>query len=828
MKTSTNKISTYDFEYNFWIKKNEKDILKTRVLNYNPKITIVVPVYNTLDNILDECILSVIHQTYSNWELCLIDDHSSWTSVRPCLSKYEKNDKIKIIYRKTNGNISVATNDGINAATGEFIGFLDCDDTLAPNALYEVAKKLNENNEYDFIYSDEDKLSENGKNRHQPFFKPDWSPDTFWSYNYCNHFSVYRKDLVLKTGGLRTEFNGAQDYDFVFRFLELTTNKKIAHISKILYHWRESQTSTASGNEIKPYVKEVARKLKEEALKRRGLIGEVEWIDDAKEYRVNFKAKDNPLVSIIILSKDHKNILNQAITSINTHTNYNNYEIIVVDNGSSNKEEIEKMLVNKATYIYKPMDFNFSAQCNIGAKAAKGDYILLLNDDIEIIQDDWLDRLVGQASLEHVGAVGAKLYYPNTNKIQHAGVINIAPGPSHAFLQMEDDEIFYFSRNRATYNYLAVTGACLICKRDIYFEMNGLDEALPVAYNDVDFCFKLYEHGYYNVLRNDVIAYHHESLSRGYDNMDKKKMDRLIKEREYLYSKHLLKMGEDPFYSEHLTSNNIDFSINATFDDTINNNYKLINTIAGNACIYGMSIDGLEQGKFIKISGWSSTDNYDQDENSIKTLLLKKKEDYILEIDTIPVPRSDVQNGIKSKALNTGFVAFIDSSVFKGEARNYTFGIKYNYNGKISYSWSSIQLELESSDSQLYITDSKNIGISSNDITVHIEQFSNNNGNVYIKGWAADFSEQIHNDCYIKYLATNKDGVFKKIPLHTKYRSDIVKIHSGYLNMLYTGFETIVPYSEISSCLSNKWYIIFEDMRNHKIKHKEITNLPIT
>lgn len=553
-------------EYLYWIKKNEADIMKVEPLKYQPLISVIVPVYNVKQDQLEACIRSVQQQTYGNWELCMADDASTWSSVRECLQKYETDDRIHIIYREKNGHISKCTNTALEMAQGEFVAFMDCDDVLAPNALYEVARKLNEDSSLDFIYSDEDKINEKGKKRHQPHFKPDWSPDTFMSLMYTCHLGVYRRKLGEKIGWLREGYEGAQDYDFTLRFTEQTN--KIGHIPKILYHWRERSESTAVNPDAKSYIFETAKKAKEDALKRRGIKGTVEWIPDIYQYRVNYDVPEGERVSVIIPSKDHFDICKRCVDSLKQYTKKPSYEIIVVDNGSSPEQKKQYQRYcdqNGYTYHYEPMEFNFSRMCNIGAREAKGRFLLFLNDDISICNDIWMERMAGHAALPHVGAVGAKLLYPDTTLIQHIGVISFTGGPVHSFCQMDDTPVRYFCRNRIEYNYSAVTAACLMIDQEKFRQVGGFDESFAVAYNDVDFCFKLTEHGYYNVSRMDAVLYHHESLSRGSDVADMDKMQRLLREREHLYRDHPQYISKDPFYSPNLTMQSADCAINLDF-----------------------------------------------------------------------------------------------------------------------------------------------------------------------------------------------------------------------------------------------------------------------
>lgn len=593
--------------YELFIEEKEKDILKTEELSYKPLISFVVPVYNVLEYQLRECIESILNQTYDNFELILVDDKSTWESVPVVLAEYENNSKITVIYRKENGHISRSTNTGIEAAKGEYIAFTDCDDVVAPNAVYEITKMLNKDKSFDFIYSDEDKLTEDSKKRHSPFFKPDWSPDTFMSYMYTNHLAVYRKSIVNEIGGLRIGYEGSQDYDFTMRFVEKTN--KIGHIPKVLYHWRQRPESVASDMKSKPYVMKVMRNLKKETLERRNLEGKIICNDEVSQYRVVYTPKDNPLVSIIIPSKDNYEVLERCILSIVNKTEYKNYEIIVIDNGSDdiNREKYSDLCKKiNGIYHYEKMPFNFSKMCNIGAEISNGEYLLFLNDDTEVIEGGWLESMTGQAGLNYAGAVGAKLLYPDSTIIQHCGVINLPMGPCHAFAGMDDSVPLYFSRNKVDYNYLAVTAACLCIHKNKFNEVNGFDENLTIAYNDIDLCFKLYEKGYYNSIRNDAVLYHYESLSRGIDDDDSEKMKRLISERKRLYDKHKNLKNFDPFYNVNLAKNRVDFKIDSSVylkpNKCVKKNKNVMSLI--NNRVKGF-IDVVNVNEIIEISGWA-------------------------------------------------------------------------------------------------------------------------------------------------------------------------------------------------------------------------------
>ncbi|MDO5146369.1 MAG: glycosyltransferase [Eubacteriales bacterium] len=656
--------------YERWIAANEKDKNSVKKLEYNPLISVVIPVYNVPDNMLIECIESVLAQTYENWQLCLADDHSSWESMRTILKKYEDNPKVKVVYREENGHISRATNSAIEVADGEFIAFMDCDDIIPVNALYEVACKLNENPDYDFIYTDEDKIDEEGKKRWDPHFKPDWSPDTLMTMMYTSHLGVYRASIVKELGGLRPGFEGSQDYDFTLRFVEKTKN--IGHIAKVLYHWRQREGSTAAEAGAKPYVFEAARKAKEEAFARRNVNGSTDEEIQYNQIHVTYHNDDNILVSIIIPSKDNYEVYRRCVETLNDITDYSNYEIIHVDNGSNDENKRKYEALDKKFghhYLYEKMEFNFSRMCNIGAKIAKGQYLLFLNDDIEIIRSEWLGLLLGQASLPHSGAVGAKLYYPNSTLIQHCGVVNIAPGPSHILCGYDDKEIYYFGRNKLEYNVIAVTGACLMIKKSKFYEIGGFDESLAVAYNDVDLCFSLLEAGYYNVVRNDAILYHHESLSRGYDTVDEKKMRRLEEERNKLYKKHPNYYKKDPFYNDNLTQNNVNFSIREEKYQG-NNSLKVLQATNDfnedrNICAEFDCITVMEE-QSVFLQGYAYYKNrFFNNHGRVQVLLQSETENLLVE--TNKIYRPDLQHIQKTKRhINmSGFQCYIDKDKLK-------------------------------------------------------------------------------------------------------------------------------------------------------------------
>jgi GT2 family glycosyltransferase/2-polyprenyl-3-methyl-5-hydroxy-6-metoxy-1,4-benzoquinol methylase len=527
----------------------------------NPFFSIVIPVYNTPLDLLEGLLRSITSQWYPHWELILADDCSPDAELQRALSKIS-HPQIRVIHAKSNLKISGATNLGIGAAKGDFIVFADHDDELTVDCLYEMALCIDAQ-QPDFIYSDEDKLTEDG-NYTQPHFKPDWSPDTMMSTMFTCHASCVRRSLLEKTGLLRSEFDGCQDWDFVLRVAEHTD--RIIHIDKVLYHWRIIPASVASDIAAKPYVLEASRQVRIDALKRRGLQGTVEPVTQVPGYfRVNYHVTGTPLISIIIPTRDNIDVLSRCIDSILQKTQYVHYEVIIVDNGSVTDAAIdyfEKIVSDqRVKVIHHDIPFNFSELNNVGVSAAQGEILLFLNDDTEVLMDDWLERMAGYAQLPHIGAVGAKLLYPGTQQIQHAGVLNLQCGPVHAFLRHDSNSPGYFMRNLLEYNWLAVTGACLMIEREKYHKIGGFDESFPVAYNDVDLCFKSVEYGFYNVVCQAVTLYHYESISRGLDQMDPVKQERLYSELRRLYEKHPNYYQFDPFYNVNLAPNGINFDL---------------------------------------------------------------------------------------------------------------------------------------------------------------------------------------------------------------------------------------------------------------------------
>jgi len=523
-------------------------------LDYQPTISIVLPTYNSNLDYLSQAIDSVTRQSYGNWQLCIADDASTDPNVQTWLKSLKKDDRIKIVFRPENGHISAASNSALALSSGEFVAFLDHDDQLHPHALAAIVAELNTNPSADLLYSDEDKIDEAG-NRFNPHFKPDWNPDLLLSQNYICHLAVYRRALVEKVGGLREGYEGAQDYDLALRVTENTT--QIAHVPHVLYHWRAISGSTALAANEKNYAYERSEKVLSEALERRGLDAKVKDTGFGAYHRVAYTLPNPaPRVSVIIPTRDHVQLLETCVSGLLNDTAYANLEILIVDNDSQAPETLaffDKIKSDAVRIISYPGAFNYSAINNFAAQQATGDILLLLNNDIEVIHPDWLGELVSHATRPGIGAVSARLYYPDDH-VQHDGIIIGMGGVAgYAHPRLERFAIGDFGGSRIIQNYSAVTAAVLAIRKDIFEEVGGLDEKnLAIAFNDVDFCLRVQEAGYRNLYTPFAELYHHESVSRGPDTAPDK-ATRFEREALYMKDRWVSLIEHDPCYNPNLS-----------------------------------------------------------------------------------------------------------------------------------------------------------------------------------------------------------------------------------------------------------------------------------
>lgn len=557
-----------DYEkYRRAVNPTEEELNRQRKQNWEnePLFSIVVPLYRTPIKYLEQLVKSIQSQTYGNWELCLSDGSGASSPLEGYLNRLgQREGRVKVISHESPLQISDNTNAAILKAAGDYLVFADHDDLLAENALYECARALQEQPDTELIYSDEDKVSMNGKRYFEPHFKSDYNPDLLCSMNYFCHLVVVRRSLAERAGLLDGAFDGAQDYDFVLRCTEHTD--RIVHIPKALYHWRAHENSTAENPESKRYAFEAGMRAVQAHYDRLNLPAEVEMGEYPGLYRTAWLWKEQPLVSILIPNKDHTEDLDKCISSIEQKSAYRNYEYIIIENNSESEETFayyKKLEAEneKAHVVYWEGEFNFSAINNFGAKYAKGDYLLLLNNDTEIIHPDCLWQLLGYCMREDVGAVGARLYYED-GTIQHAGVVLGFGGiAGHTFIGFDHNANGYFSRIICAQDYSAVTAACMMTKKSVFEAVGGLTEELVVAFNDIDYCMKVRELGKLVVYNPYAQLYHYESKSRGLEDSPQKQ-ERYYKEMKYFVTKWKESLDHgDPYYNPNLTLSKADFSL---------------------------------------------------------------------------------------------------------------------------------------------------------------------------------------------------------------------------------------------------------------------------
>ena len=574
-----------DYDYGEWYEltkptKEELEAQKTAKFDYQPKLSVVIPVFKTPEKYLKEMLDSVVAQTYTNWELCIADGSPAGESTERVLKRYAAKDKrIKYVILGENQGISGNTNAAMDMATGAFIVLADHDDLLTPNALYEVAKAINMDPEHDVIYSDEDKVDMDGGALFEPHFKPDFNIDLLTSTNYICHLFAVNADLVDAVGGFRQEYDGAQDYDFIFRCVEAA--RKVYHIPKVLYHWRCHQDSTASNPESKLYAFEAGARAIEAHFDRIGVkIQSIEKGVDYGKYHVRFQLEGEPLVSVIIPNKDHSRDLDTCVKSLMEKGTYKNLEFIIVENNSTEAETFAYYEKLKKTYsnvkvVTWEREFNYSAINNFGAGFARGAYLLLLNNDTEIIEPDCIQEMLGYCQRPDVGIVGARLLYED-DTIQHAGVVIGFGGiAGHTFIGLHKAENSYFHRAMCAQDYSAVTAACLMTKKSVFDQVGGLSEELAVAFNDIDYCMKVRSLGKLVVYNPYALLYHYESKSRGLEDTPEK-IARFNREIAIFAKKwpDILRDG-DPYYNPNLTLRKSNFALRDLKKEKIGEPYRL-------------------------------------------------------------------------------------------------------------------------------------------------------------------------------------------------------------------------------------------------------------
>jgi len=533
---------------------------------YRPLISILLPTYDPAPEDLERCIESVLAQHYPNWQLCIADDASTDHRIGEMLADYAKRDsRIDVVFRPVNGHICAASNSALSRARGEYVALLDHDDRLVPEAFYHVAATLQRQPSAELLYSDEDKVDDH-EERYDPHFKPAWNPDLLLGQNYVSHLGVYRTSRVRAIGGFRQGFEGSQDHDLTLRFCAGLEADRIVRIPRVLYHWHAGRGSTATAAVEKNYTTEAGLRAVQDYLTRHAAGASAELGKFPNTYRIRWPIPDPaPLVSLLIPTRDQVSILRPCVEALLERTRYPHLEVLILDNGSTCQETLtfldEIAKDSRVRVLRWPHPFNYSAINNFGARQARGEILGLINNDIEPINEDWLEEMVSQACREEIGCVGAKLYYPN-GTIQHAGVLlGVGGVAGHAHKYFSRHEPGYFSRLHLAQNFSAVTAACLVVRKSLFDAVSGLDEDnLAVAFNDVDFCLKVREAGYRNLWTPFAELYHHESVSRGADDTSVKRL-RASREADYMRRRWRHRLFDDPAYHPNLTLTYEDFSL---------------------------------------------------------------------------------------------------------------------------------------------------------------------------------------------------------------------------------------------------------------------------
>ena len=569
--SAVHRAADQSFSYAEWIAQNEAPAHlyshfkeKSLCWQHQPLVSVVMPTYNSPLHFLAQAIESVQAQVYPHWELCIADDASTNPEVQAFLKEAaQKDTRISIVLRSQNGHISESSNSALEIAKGEWVALLDHDDLLHPMALYELVNTLQSHPEAQIVFSDEDKIDEKGQ-RFGPYFKTDYNPELMWAQNMISHLGCYKKSTLDAIGGFRKGFEGSQDYDLALRVIQRSKPHQIVHISRVLYHWRAIIGSTALAPNEKPYAETASRKALVEHLAALQIPASVEPAPDLSYMnRVRpLLQKPDPLISLLIPTKDGIDLLKQCIQSVQQKSSYKFYEILVVNNNSLLAESqiyFDQLKREGIRVLDYPHPFNFSAINNFAAREARGEYLCLMNNDIEVQSSSWMEEMLSFAQLDHAGAVGARLWYPGHQGLQHGGVIiGLGGVAGHAHVGLKKNEKGYFGRAVLHHRCSAVTAACLMIKKSTYFAVGGMDEQIAVAFNDVDFCLRLGDAGYHCVYTPSAELIHHESATRG-DDLSDENRNRFMGEEAFMKARWGERLNHDPFFSPNLSFSHTDF-----------------------------------------------------------------------------------------------------------------------------------------------------------------------------------------------------------------------------------------------------------------------------
>ncbi|HUY64678.1 MAG TPA: glycosyltransferase [Acidimicrobiales bacterium] len=535
--------------YRYWVRdeleRRRAGAVNNRLPSDGPLISVLVPVYRPELWYFRSCMASVRAQTYRNWELCLCDDASGDTELADLLAELDADPRIKVAANERNRGISHTTNEALAMATGEFVALLDHDDSLDPEALAEVAAAAARHPDVDVLYTDEDKIDADDR-PFEPHLKPDWAPDLLLSYPYMGHMVVVRRSILEDIGGFRPEFDGSQDFDVMLRATEKA--RRVVHVPRVLYHWRAVAGSSAGNVGAKPWAHDASRRVVEDVVARRGIDGTVDTGPFPGAYHVRRRIRGRPRVTLIIPFRDQAALTARCLASLDADPGYDNYELVLVDNDSIEPETMalrDRLSTPAIRLLEYPGTFNWSVVNNLAAAAGGGELLLFMNNDVEALRPGWLHALVELAQRPDIGAVGARLLFPN-GVVQHAGVaLGVNGIAGHLFEGMPGEEASYFGWDRVVRPYSAVTGACMMTRRDVFESVGGFDEELTVAFNDVDYCMRAVDAGYAVLYTPHAEMTHHESVSRG--------MSGLLHDSRYFLRKWgRSRIAEDPYYNRNL------------------------------------------------------------------------------------------------------------------------------------------------------------------------------------------------------------------------------------------------------------------------------------
>lgn len=749
--------------YHRWIKNPANPKNEPVEWNYKPMISIIVPVYNVSTEYIDATVQSILRQTYDQYELILINDASSWGNVDPALKKYESNEHVRLLYRDRPGRAANAINDGIEKAQGEYLTFVSCGDTLESHALYAFASHLNTNPKQDFLYSDEDSISEDGKVRKNPQMKPDWSKDLLLTTMYTGHMALYRTSIAKQIGGLRDAYNGSHEYDFVLRLIENIDASRIGHIPAILYHSREQNRIGIEQVEFYKEKTESARNARMDYFRRNDIRAEQEDIVGTSASRIVYEVTGEPFVSVIVLSRGQKESLKRCVDSIRQFTDYKHYEILVAE--AENETD------------------DYVTLCRKGVSQAKGDYFLFIEETVEIFQSKWLDRLIGQAQQAHTGAVGVKLFHPQTTQLYHSGMMISGKGVEPRFSMYDDKEPQYLHLNWIDGNSMAVSSACMMVSSKKYHQVGGFRNEFHGSCGAADFCLNLYQHGYLSVIRNDVVVYSHEVQMSPWK--QKRQFPTLIKDSNALMEKFYTIGEQDPFFNEEVSS----------YWDELGRDHLEEIKLSGCEPADQGQIEKITIDSRIKIEGWSNLRGEEHIEELERYLIFKDPYGNTYAAMTSPCLRTDVVEYFGNKKyLYSGFECVLSFKELRLDLMPYQCGIlTIGRRGKRYVKWCEELKIVQPKNMEKFTIGNRSMDFNdhtgnSDGLIWNLETCEQRKNHFYLSGYAfkSGMNHHLYQTCIVLSDSNGKSFVFDT---KIKKRLDVACAYPKEKFLYDTGFE---------------------------------------